>query len=304
MATLTAHGGGCCGMRHIYGFREIQETNVADLTRLTAGNEGNSNLQFEVILSDRQTRENPLLVDELARLGYVYTSSWTGQHATPVHLFLRARNRLALSSANFYNRWVNDNNGMLPHPSLAGPLPALAEIRRTPVVLPLGAQRVAEQNNLLAGDRVRVNSPTSRYHNEEAMIIRFSGDRWGGFSGVLNINHNGRLAEIRVTNLVRIFDNPEAGPPVAPPPPPLPYRHPTNPHGWPLPAQAPAAVPAGFPRRLILSQFYCVFRNTGQASRVFETMAAGQEAYPRATQWFERKVYSDGEIVEGPVNHG
>lgn len=300
MVQISNHGGSCCGMRHIWHFRDQdQDRYIRELIRImNRQGEADDRLQLEVILSDRQTRENPGLVDALARLGYVYTSSWTGQHGTPIHLFLRAKHRLALTSANFYNRWVNDLNGMLPHPALAGNLPAFEE----------RAQEERQNNNrrplynfLLRGDRVRVNSQRSEYFGREARVEGFGAGGYDRrYTAVLDIRRpDGRRVEISVHNLERIEDA------VAPAQPAAPvirrdYRHPTNPAGWPAPAERPAAPE----RRLILSQFYCIFVNTGQASRVFATLEEGQNAYPRARNWQERKVYSDGEIVEGPVNHG
>lgn len=300
MVQTSTHGGSCCGMRHIWQFREetteqyiqglIREMDRGNFTKLA-----DERLQLEVILSDKQTRDNPALVDALARLGYVYTSSWTGGHGTPVHLFLRAKRRLALSAANFYDRWTG-NNGMLPHPDLAGELPRFEEgnTQREDQV----GGRTRDRNNLAVGDRVRINSPGSRFNGQESVISRFSGYRWDGYRGVLNLRtETGRHVEIRVTNLVRIFEQPVQEP--APVREPIVYRHPVNPAGWPAPAALQVLA-----RRLILSQFYCVFRNTGQASRVFSTLLEGQAAYPNARDWHERKIFSDGEIVEGRVNHG
>lgn len=291
MVQTSYHGGSCCGMRHIWQFREANtEQYIQGLIReMNRGNLADERLQLEVILSDKQTRDNPALVDNLARLGYVYTSSWTGGHGTPVHLFLRAKRRLALSAANFYNRWVNDQNGMLPHPDLAGELPRLEE--RGPQNL--RARGARHHNYLSIGDRVRVNSPRSALHNTTQIIRAFhygyTSERYYGVFEELPF-----ATQIVVDNLVFV-DNEEA----AAIPDPRTYRHPTNPAGWPEPVQA--AVPE---RRLILSQFYCVFRNTGQPSRVFPNLLEGQAAYPNARDWHERKIYSDGEIVEGPVQHG
>lgn len=285
MAQRNAHGGQCCGMRHIHTFRDDQATNIRELVAKTTP-EGDDRLQLEVILSDRQTRDNPRLVDELARLGYVYTSSWTGQHGTPVHLFLRAKRRLALTDANFYERWMQ-NNGMLPHPGLAGELPRMNE-RGGRANEPMRRDRY---NGLLQGDRVRVNSPRSVLHGTEQVIRRFHySGMTHNYYAIFEGQPEGR--QIVVHNLERIVVEP-AAPPAAP----MVYRHPII---W----TPPAARPAEQQRRLLLSQFYCVFRDSGNHSRVFATLAEGQAAFPRATQWHERKVYSDGEIVEGPVNHG
>jgi hypothetical protein len=224
-------------------------------------------------------------------LGYVYTSSWSGNHETPVHLFLRAHTRLALSNAHFYNRWVNDLNGQLPHPDLGGVLP--------PIRVVTVGRRLPAYNYLLDGDRVRVDSPMSQFNRQVATIVRFIEDyNAGTMRAVINLRTRlGNEGEISVNNLVRIDEQPaaeQAG---------LQYRHAA--HAELRFAEArDVIVEQPDPRRLILSQFYCIFRDTGNASRVFPTLEEGTRAFPRATEWHERKVYSDGEIVEGPVNHG
>jgi hypothetical protein len=277
-------------MRHIHGFFNGRAQDLRDLTNLTEQGSNGTCYQLEVILSDGQTRDDPALVAELARLGYVYTSSWSGNHETPVHLFLRAHTRLALSNAHFYNRWVNDLNGQLPHPDLGGVLPPVGRVAV--------GRRLPMYNYLLDGDRVRVNSPMSQFHRQEATVVRFTEDyHTGGMRAVIDLRTRlGNEGEISVMNLQRV-DQPEE--PVAAPP----LRHPN--HANLAFAEArDVIVEQPAPRRLILSQFYCIFRDTGNASRVFPTLEEGTRAFPRATEWHERKVYSDGEIVEGPVNHG
>ena len=296
MANIIPHGGSCCGMRHISGFRDNPETNVAQLIAKTSENQiGDGRYQLEVILSDRQTRENPGLIEQLARLGYVYTSCWTGQHGTPVHLFLRAKGRLALSDANFYNRWVNDLNGMLPHPDLAGNLPALAEVVQV-------VQVVAPRTQWRVGSRVRCNVLGSINYGRVGVIEGMAdplGDRWSG--GTVRYVETGRLVRYGVLGHSFELLPPEAPAQPAPAPEPRVYRHPNADQATFRDPAQPVPDPT---RRLILSQFYCVFRATGQASRVFATLAEAQAAYPQALDWHERKVYSDGEIVEGPVQHG
>ena len=179
MATISAHGGGCCGMRHIQGFRDGDGENVRQLARRTQPY-ADSRHQLEVILSDLQTRENPALLAALARLGYVYTSSWSGQHSTPVHLFLRAKYRLALESAHFYNRWVNDLNGMLPHPGLGGPLPRWTEPVR------------AAQQRWEVGTRVRCINPRSPNHGLPGTITRMADMGYAWSYGQVTFDHSER----------------------------------------------------------------------------------------------------------------
>jgi hypothetical protein len=284
MATITNHGGNCCGMRHIHGFYNGRVQDLRELTDLTSRYSIGTRYQLEVILSDAQTRDGPALVAELARLGYVYTSSWSGNHETPVHLFLRAHTRLALSNAHFYNRWVNDLNGQLPHPDLGGVLP------------PIGRNAVvADPPPLAVGDRVLVLRGTRQGHRGTVHSIG------GAFNSYqIRYDSDGHISTFSYRPSVELID---AEPVVAAPPaPPTVFRHPNFEELTFFPLRE--APPQLEPRRLILSQFYCIFRESGNASRVFPTLEEGTRAFPRATEWHERKVYSDGEIVEGPVNHG
>lgn len=277
MATLVEHGGGCCGMKHIHGFRDGDQQDTASLLEQTFRNNlayANGRYQLEVILSDRQTRDRPQMLAELAHTGYVYTSSWTGQHGTPVHLFLRAKERLALTSAHFYNRWVNELDGMVASPGLGGSLPVAS-----PNAYLRAQQRNGRGFQFEIGQEVFINSRASRFNGQTSAVVgRWISD-WR--SRCYTLANGARITE---SNL-RATDNLHT----------TVYRHPQR-------GEAPAARQPE--RRLILSQFYCVFAATNQASRVFATLADGQQAYPRARYWHERKVYSDGEIVEGPVNHG
>lgn len=284
MAIVVGHGGNCCGMKHIHSFHETPEGNVRELIRTTTNaTNGDGWYQLEVILSAQQTRDNPGLVKELARLGYVYTSSWVGQHGTPVHLFLRAKHRLALRAANFYRRWAGEYAGMLPHPDLAGQLPALAEA-------PNRAARRAGVG-LEVGDRVRNVLAGGARSGQFAVVTR----RYDGFDYQIRYEEDGHFSTfVNLVSVEKVQDAAVDPEPVHVPPT---YRHPNADNLVFVANPAPA-------RTLILSQFYCVFRSTGQASRVFATLVEAQAAYPLALDWHERKVYSNGDIVEGPVQHG
>lgn len=279
MVYITAHGGGCCGMKHIYDFRYEQDVNIQELIRRLRENDvADDRLQQEVILSNRQTEEQPRLVDELARLGFVYSSSWSGQHGTPVHLFLRAKRRLALVEARFYNRWVR-NGGMVASPHLGGNLPAFNEPQNR------NGDNAGRYGGFGVGDMVRVVSSLSRHNGQEALIRRFEHNYENDtYAAVLETGARITLAHLILVNPDEPQENRE----------PTVYRHPNH-----VPQDVVEA-----PRRLILSQFYCVFQQSGLASRVFATLNEGVEAYPRARNWNERRVYSDGTVEEGPVNHG
>ena len=278
MARINNHGGHCCGMRHIHEFRAGDAQDTVELHRHTQ-QIGDGRYNLEVILSDLQTRDKPQMIAELARLGYVYTTAWVGQHGTPVHLFHRAKQRLALQDAHFYNRWVNELNGMVASVGLAGALP---DIRGEAV----------QRTGWVRGARIRNTDPRSVRYRQEAEIIEAS--------QYYADHDNYGYMKFRYVNdrFIATADNRTRYELVQPRAPAVPVERPTYRH------QNQDAAEVAPRRRLILSQFYCVFRETELPSRVFATLEEGRRAFPRALDWHERKVYSDGEIVEGPVNHG
>jgi hypothetical protein len=123
---------------------------------------------------------------------------------------------------------------------------------------------------------------------------------YNGFEYQIRYESDGRVVTFMHPDSVEVVGQEN---PVPPPALPTIYRHPNADNITFIPElfREPAPLP---PRTLILSQFYCVFRDSGLPSRVFFTLAEGQEAFPRAQDWHERRVYSDGAIVEGPVQHG
>ena len=165
MATRSNHGGGCCGSNHVHGFREGDVADAASLDRIMR-NEIPNNYLAEVILSNKQAREKPRLITTLQELGFVYSSSWTGNHGTPVHRFERTGARLALD-ANTFN-W----QGMMASSTLSGNLPAInrGHARR-------GNGFEAINGRVHRGSRVVINSPASQYNGRSMWIIRFS-DNW------------------------------------------------------------------------------------------------------------------------------
>lgn len=121
---ITDHGGQCCGSKHIHTFRndDNPEQDVRELKRILVDttNSGKNNQLLEVILSNRQATEKPLLMQALADLGFVQADAWVGNHGTPVWKFTRSGRRLALNSQTF--NW----QGMVMHGNLAGNLSPIA----------------------------------------------------------------------------------------------------------------------------------------------------------------------------------
>lgn len=117
MVQIAHHGGGCCGARHIYTFRneDAVEEDIRDLKNLVRDQENHTLL--EINLSNLQTRNKPLLITALVELGFVYTSCWVGNHGTDVHRFERTGNRKALQANGF------DWQGMYASSTLSGGLP-------------------------------------------------------------------------------------------------------------------------------------------------------------------------------------
>lgn len=278
MATTRNHGGGCCGMTHFSGFRAANQTeNVRSLRTDISLGQLNDRKNVEVILSNLQTQNNPELVDELARQGYVYTTSFTGQHGTPVHVFHRANRRLALSAAAFYPRWV-ENGGMVANSELSGNLPVATAAN-------IGANVPAARNNnnhpgFRIGDRVRVNSPASMAHGQIVTLENIVRD-WDVYKGVFR--YRGHILRIVTSNLVRVDggenNNNNRAEPTAT------FRHPTT---------TPAAVSAPAARR-ILREYFASFRD-GRIRGPFNSSAEVRAAYPRVANYVRRDVHSDGRV--------
>lgn len=173
---VTDHGGNCCGSKHIFTFRNDNHPgqDVRELKSILREEteEGNNKL-FEVILSNRQATEKPLLIQALADLGFVQTDAWTGNHGTPVWRFSRSGRRLALNSQTF--NW----QGMVMNGNLAGNLdpiggnaPYANQIHDG--IVPAGAAQQPARA-IRVGDTVRViNRDLIDYGRE--YIVRVVGD--------------------------------------------------------------------------------------------------------------------------------
>lgn len=90
MVARTGHGGNCCGMLHIHGFGNrhgggTQEQDLEEIDRTLR--DFPRGYTYEIVLSNMQYRESPILVQGLADRDFVLVNSFNGQHGTPVHVF-------------------------------------------------------------------------------------------------------------------------------------------------------------------------------------------------------------------------
>lgn len=121
MATLNSHGGGCCGMRHIFSFNAFDNGSdyeisfVDSLIRRNIEDQKN----IEIIFNEEQVRHErykPVL-DYMARVGFVlvgvYLNSGSG---TNNYIFHRAQERRPLTTIG--DVWT----GQYMTPSLQGTL--------------------------------------------------------------------------------------------------------------------------------------------------------------------------------------
>lgn len=269
MATTTVHGGGCCGARHIHTFRDDDAINVASLVNnvIEACGAGN-HLLLEVILSNRQTQRNPLLLAKLAELGFVYTSAWTGNHGTPVHRFERTGRRLALS-ANRFN-WT----GMTPSEGLQGEMPPIARARNGG-----GGLRANNMStNQLAGRFTRdsqhiVTNRNSAFYGATVTVRSFDPQtRQVTFSRYRHI----------YTHAASSFDT-RGGGNVAP----IEGQQHAQGNGR-VPPVAPAPV-------VVLTEVFASFRD-GRIRGPFPSPEVCRRAYPRVARFVTREVYSDGRV--------
>jgi hypothetical protein len=114
MVTVAAHGGLCCGARHIYGFDN--HNTPEDIDRALASIP--KDRMVEVILNQRQVDAHQHVLNHLARRGFVFDGRWiNGNHNRTNYRFTRCDNRLPLSLP----QW----NGMVADPDLAGALPSV-----------------------------------------------------------------------------------------------------------------------------------------------------------------------------------
>lgn len=213
MVQVNGHGGGCCGARHIRGFGNEENCNP-DLIN-TAAAEVPVERMTEVILNGTQVRSYPNILARLANLGFVLDGHWiNGNHGSHNYRFSRCDNRLPLDLAGW--------DGMVMSSGLQGRLP---EVRRghdhTPYMHPLPywqhtdaagrhhylAALHADRTNrgpgaITPGARYRINSPRSRYHNQELIALGRGADRNNTIA--FRDGATGNRFEISAANCVRV----------------------------------------------------------------------------------------------------
>ena len=282
MVVITAHGGNCCGARHIYDFRNNVQDDIRQLERHIR--ENRNHLLMEVILSNRQATEKPQVIDKLQELGFVYSSSWVGNHGTPVHRFERTGRRLALNTNQF--NW----RGMTSSDRLRGDLPNLTDetnAGRNGIGLRMSD---AQNNTLEVGDLVEIVGSTSRYNGQRFRITRFTRNYEGagrnGFKAVFqNQGGGGGGFSIILGNLVRSMrgDN-----------------HNQNQQEIPqqLHDNAEVVQQEAIPvePRVVFSTWHNNYRTTGRGAG-FDTLLLAREAAPRCRRQDRRDIMSDETIV-------
>lgn len=293
---ISAHGGGCCGMLHIQGMNEAArgETNGADsakkLLSILLGN-GTQDLSpshnREVILSDRQTREMPELLKEMARVGFVYTTSWRGNHGTPVHLFHQTPQRYNLSRAHFYNTWVNEHNGMVAGPNLAGNLDDLRTV-------PNPEYRERSREALEENTRVTFTGPQEEILNTNVdpvwfgIIIEHEGGGWYKVrcpATTRGTHYPGETNMYRVSRRLLV-------------PPPTVDNQPTiaDPEQV-LRHNTVAPAPEGLqPHPTRTTTLYYAFFQTGKLAGPYNTLEQARENHPRVVNYKEQAIYNDGTV--------
>ncbi len=193
VVALKAHGGSCCGARHIHGFDSGTEAALDTIN--TALAQAPTRRAVEVILNGSQVGRYPGILGRLAQLGFVYDGHWkNGNHDSDNYRFTRCDDRRPLTLAG----WT----GMVMDPALTGTLPALpgqttagggvGVVRDlTHYVRPLpenaAANALTRRNTLVReggggrrgqGVRYRINSPRSRYNGQEFICLGSGGGAW------------------------------------------------------------------------------------------------------------------------------
>lgn len=218
MVQVNVHGGGCCGARHLRGFGDAENLDPNQIN--TAAAQIPVQRMTEVILNGTQVRSYPNILERLANLGFVLDGHWiNGNHGSHNYRFSRCDNRLPLDLAGW--------NGMVMSAGLHGRLP---EIRggaarandHTPYIHPLPdwqANDAAVRHRYLAqiavmrnvngvirpGARYRINSPRSRYHNQEFIALGAGRAGWGRYNTIaFRDGATGNRFEISAANCVRV----------------------------------------------------------------------------------------------------
>lgn len=260
------HGGGCCGAQHLQDFDArhgggVEEENLRQLLRITS--ERPNHLLTEVILSDRQTQEQPNLIEKLQLYGFVYTTSWQGNHGTPVHRFERTGRRLALSANNF--NW----QGMVASATLQGEMPALPPAELDPNVDEVRLDM--RGNTIRIGDTVHIRNTNHNYWDYDVVVTGFS-ETPAGHPRV-DFMVYGNACHCSVASVVRSQGAAE-----------IPEQIHEN--AQPAPIQE---------AQVVHSTYHNNYARTGLGAG-FDTLELAQQAGPRCRRRCRRDIYSNGVI--------
>lgn len=278
MLEIGAHGGGCCGYAHVYGF---DLATPADLDRIITSHKQNggrgTNRILEAILTDRQlvpsatdNRINRATTEAggwpviLAERGFRLAASWRNSNTERrCYQFLRIPTLLMEGARPFV--WTGDVVPIIPTTPITFPVgqapgiparlqgeqpaPRARPVDSTLPILVWSGETRRYYVGTSIGDRITVRDPS-------AVGIRGS---WAYEPDTGFWNGNDRLG--RAIN----YDPTEGV----------------------VPAPAPA------PLRVVTTEYYAHLRTAGRRGP-FETVEEVREAYPRCRDFDQRQIRNDG----------
>jgi hypothetical protein len=272
----------CCGGAIITGFDGTDEQErrqlLACLTALPAGRIVN------FVMNQRQIDRYPLTLAAAANAGFVISASWINDvHGSRLVEFQRCGKRRNINTVAREIGW----QGQLINAGMQGDLP-----RFDNAIGPVNND-YADRNGqpLHVGDRVRIESPSSRYTGHEVVItaIRFNYDGWTlqNRYHVCFTGNDGREGQVIQGNVVKV----EAG---ADAPAPVPVH---------LYDQMPIIEIDGGDGPQVIEReptvlfrtYHNIFRD-GRRGAGFDTEEEARQAAPRARSMVVREIWSDGRV--------
>jgi hypothetical protein len=277
MANNVAHGGYCCGARHVHSFgTNDDDRRLIDLVKCTA--ETQTGRLTEIILNDQQCLTGPRLLAKMAELGYVFVGRGTNDnHNSRINIFHRIDKRLPLTNLPF--NWP----GMVINPNLSGTMTALPVSLRN-----LNGQNAVQNNWYSRGKRVRCNNPRSRHNGREGVAqytrqlydrhrtlsVLFDGDTTTtrlSLSSFTSVEEAPRPAEPQTNIPLQIHDNVEY---VAGQQPPVPVIE----------------------QVVVFSTFHNRYAD-GRLGAGYDTLEAATQAAPRCRVRVRRDIFNYGDPV-------
>ena len=255
-----AHGGGCCGYGHVFGFDHATVERLDECIQRHLDAAGGNNRILEAILTDRQlapaANENriPASVTQaggwaavLAARGFRLAAAWTNSNTgRRCYQFLKIPDLISDGVGRAFLeilpfQWTGEINV---------PIPAPRVVHRQDV--PVVGMRVM---NLRTGAQGRIRAV---YEADSRYTVTFND----------GLNGNYRLDNFR--NAFSVLDEP------------------ANPQPQPQPAPPPPVV-----RRIYATEWYANLRQGGRRGP-FGSPAQAREAYPRCARFERRDIYNDG----------